>query len=264
MASEMPGQDDAAATQRDLPEFDPQALAKELLRSATTGALATLDASGAPFASLVTVATDADGRPLLLLSRLATHTRQLETDDRASLLLARIGRGDPLAHPRLTLNGRAQRLARDSAEGARARRRFLAHHPKAELYADFGDFAFWRLDPAAGHLNGGFARAAELGCAELLTDLSDARGVLEVEEGALAHMNADHADAITLYGEVLLRAGKGRWRLAGLDPEGLDLDRGGELRRLVFPGRVRTADELRAMLVVLAKEARAAGRKPEA
>ena len=256
MTSEMAGQDEGAA--RPPPEFDARALAKELLRSALTGALATLGAEGAPFTSLTTVATDADGRPLLLLSRLAAHTRHLEADPRASLLLARIGRGDPLAHPRLTLTGRLERLERASDEGVRARRRFLAHHPKAELYADFGDFAFWRLTPAAAHLNGGFARAAEPSPEDVLTDISDAGSLVEAEESAIAHMNADHAEAVALYGTVLLQAGKGPWRLCGVDPEGIDLAGAGELRRLAFPRRLRTPDELRATLAALAKEARAA------
>jgi putative heme iron utilization protein len=260
MASDMTGQDGAGPNESPAraaaPEFDAKSLAKELLRSATTGALATLD-GGAPFSTLVTVATDSDGRPLLLLSRLAAHTRHLEADPRASLLLARIGRGDPLAHPRLTLNGRAERLERGGADGARARRRFLAHHPKAELYADFGDFSFWRLDPHSVHLNGGFARAAALSAADILTDLADAQSLVDAEESAVAHMNADHAEALALYGSVLLDAGKGNWRLAGIDPEGIDLERGGESRRLVFPRPLRTPQELRATLAALAQEARA-------
>jgi putative heme iron utilization protein len=263
MASEATSQDEAQA-RRAAPEFDARSLGKELLRSATTAALATLDAGGAPFSTLTTVATDSDGRPLLLMSRLAAHTRHLEADPRASLLLARIGRGDPLAHPRLTVNGRSMKLDRASEEGARARRRFLAHHPKAELYTDFGDFAFWRIDCDAAHLNGGFARAAELAPSELLTDVSDAQSLIAAEEDALSHMNQDHAEAVALYGSALLRAGKGPWRLAGLDPEGLDIDGGGEMRRLAFPQRVRTQDELRAMLVSLAKEARAAPTSQEA
>ena len=105
------------------------------------GALATLDReSGFPFASLVTVATDQDGSPLLLLSRLASHTVNLDADPRASLLLAETGKGDPLAHPRLTVIGRAERV-----EGPNFRSRFLARHPKAALYADFADFSFVRL-----------------------------------------------------------------------------------------------------------------------
>jgi putative heme iron utilization protein len=255
MADKANGQEEVAA-RRAAPDFDPKSMAKELLRSATTGALATLDAAGAPFTTLTTVATDGDGRPILLLSKLAAHTRHLEDDGRASLLLARIGRGDPLAHPRLTLAGVARRLERGSEEGERLRRRFLSHHPKAELYADFGDFAFWRLDPTTVHLNGGFARAAELAPAELLADISDARDLVEAEPDALAHMNEDHADAVALYGTVLLGGSSGKWRLAGIDPEGLDLENGGEFRRLAFPRRLRNPEELRSTLAALAKKAR--------
>jgi heme iron utilization protein len=256
MATGTVEQGESAAT-RAVPEFDAKPLAKALLRGVGSGALATLDRSGAPFSTLTTVATDIDGRPLLLLSRLAAHTRHLEADARASLLLARIGRGDPLAHPRLTLNGRASRLERESVEGKRARRRFLNAHPKAELYAGFGDFSFWRLDPMEAHLNGGFARAASLSASELLTDVAEAQALVLAEEGALAHMNQDHAGAIGLYATALLGAEPGPWRLTGLDPEGCDLAQGDERKRLAFPRPVQTPDELRAVLVTLAKEARA-------
>ena len=256
MASDGGGQDEARE-RRQGPDFDAKSLAKSLLRATATGALATLDAAGTPFSTLVTVATDADGRPILLLSQLAAHTRHLESDGRASLLLARLGRGDPLAHPRLTLNGITHRLDRESEDGERARRRFLACHPKAALYADFGDFSFWRLDLADTHLNGGFARAAQLPGSELLTDLSGAEALVAAEEGAVVHMNADHAAAVSLYATVLLGAGSGPWRLTGLDPEGCDLAFGEERRRLTFPQAVHTPDALRAVLVGLAKEARA-------
>ena len=256
MASGTPEPDDQEAP-RAVRDFDPLALAKALLRSVGSGALATLDPQGAPFSSLTAVATDVDGRPLLLLSRLAAHTSHLENDARASLLLARIGRGDPLAHPRLTLNGRAYRLERESDEGKRARRRFLRAHPKAELYAGFADFSFWRLDPAQAHLNGGFARAAQLSGAELMTELGDAQELVSAEEGALAHMNEDHAEAIALYTTALLGAPAGPWRLTGLDPEGCDLAQGDERRRLAFSQKVHTLAELRAVLVGLADEARA-------
>ncbi|MFI5012129.1 MAG: HugZ family protein [Hyphomicrobiales bacterium] len=265
MATRTTGQVEAGGEPRAAPEFDAGSLAKSLLRATAAGALATLDADGAPFSTLTTVATDVDGRPLLLLSRLAAHTRHLEVDGRCSLLLARIGRGDPLAHPRLTLNAMALRLDRASADGVRARQRFLKHHPKAELYADFGDFSFWRLDPVEGHLNGGFARAAKLPGRELLTDVSRAQALIAAEEEALAHMNADHAEAIGLYATALLGAEAGRWRLVGIDPEGCDLACGDERRRLAFPRPLDTPEELRAMLAALAKEARAkaAGREAE-
>src|SRR6201997_5151401 len=111
-------------------DFAPKVLAKSLLRSIRAGTLGTLDRNtGHPFASLVNVATDVDGAPLILISRLSTHTANLEVDGRASLLLAATGKGDPLAHPRLTLLGSFAQLGRDDADTTRVRRRFLARHP---------------------------------------------------------------------------------------------------------------------------------------
>src|SRR5277367_3787462 len=154
-------------------DFDPRTVAKELLRAARSGTLATLDRNtGHPFASLVNVATDSDGGPLILTSRLSTHTANLEADGRASLLLAATGKGDPLAHPRLTLLGSFVQVARNDTREPQLRRRFLARHPKSELYAGFGDFSFWRLGVVSAHLNGGFARAADLKGADVLTNVA--------------------------------------------------------------------------------------------
>jgi putative heme iron utilization protein len=240
------------------PDFDPKSIAKELLRTTRAGALATIDRNtGHPFASLVNVASDADGAPLILISRLSTHTANLEIDGRASLLLATAGKGDPLAHPRLTLIGTFRRLARDDEREPRARRRFLAHHPKSELYAGFADFSFWRLDAVSAHLNGGFARAADLTAADVMTDVSGADDLLAAEAGAVAHMNDDHAEAVRLYATKLLGAEDGAWRLTGLDPEGLDLAHGDAVLRLKFWHPVLTAEQLRKVVVELAAQARA-------
>jgi heme iron utilization protein len=234
------------------PAFDAQGLAKTLLRETRAGALATLDrASGFPFASLVTVATAPDGSPIMLLSRLSAHTLNLEADPRATLLLSRAGKGDPLAHPRLTVVGRAER-----SQEPGLRRRFLARHPKAELYADFPDFSFFRLTLEAAALNGGFARAATLTAAELVTPLDGAEGLIEAEAGACAHMNEDHADALALYAERLCKAGPGDWRATGIDPDGLDLAAGDRTARLPFPERITDAGALRRVLKRLADEAR--------
>ena len=92
------------------------------------------------------VATDVDGSPVILTSRLSTHTANLEHDGRASILLAETGKGDPLAHPRLSVLGAFAQIEKESADEARVRRRFLARHPKSELYVGFGDFSFWRHD----------------------------------------------------------------------------------------------------------------------
>jgi putative heme iron utilization protein len=239
-------------------DFAPVAVAKTLLRATRAGTLATLDRNtGHPFASLVNVATDADGAPLILVSRLATHTANLEVDTRASLLLAETGKGDALAHPRLTVLGSFVPVAREGADDARVRRRFLARHPKSELYAGFGDFAFWRMQVASAHLNGGFARAADLTAAEVLTDLAGAEKLVETEESAIAHMNADHAAACQLYATRLLGAAEGDWRCVGVDPEGIELQYGQTALRLAFPQRVTGPDELRAVLKQLAEKARA-------
>lgn len=232
--------------------FDAAGTGKHLLRTVRAGALATIDRqTGAPFASLVTVATDIDGAPLFLMSDLSGHAANLAADPRASLLLAAAGKGDPLAHPRLTVSGRIERTAEP-----RVRRRFLLRHPKAELYADFGDFSFRRLEVDGAHLNGGFARAAQLGPAELLSDLSLHEGLVEAEEGAVAHMNDDHREALRLYATRLAGAPDGEWRASGCDPEGLDLIAGDLTARVRFPTEVRDAGTLRRVLVALAADAR--------
>src|ERR1041385_4063568 len=237
--------------------FDPRALAQVLLRATRAGTLGTLDRNtGHPFASLVNVATDIDGSPVILTSRLSTHTANLEADGRASVLLAETGKGDPLAHPRLTVLGTFAPIGKDSADEMRVRRRFLARHPKSELYAGFGDFSFWRMTVAAVHLNGGFARAADLAAADLMTDLAGADEMVAAEEGAVAHMNADHAEATRLYATKLLAEEDGPWRISGLDPDGADLTAGDRTARLAFPQRITTAGALRQILVELAKKAR--------
>jgi putative heme iron utilization protein len=245
------------------PDFDAKSAAKMLLRSVRAGALATIDRNtGHPFGSLVNVATESDGSPLILVSRLSTHTANLEADSRASVLLAAAGKGDPLAHPRLTVLGRFVPIAREQPDEPRLRRRFLARHPKAELYAGFADFAFWRLLIASAHLNAGFARAADLAAADVITNISDAEDLIEAEASAIAHMNEDHAEAVQLYATKFLGAQsgaqEGAWRVTGLDPDGLDLVRSETLLRLPFRERVTTARQLRDVLADLAKQARSA------
>lgn len=239
-------------------DFDAITIAKGLLRATRAATLATLDRNtGHPFASLVNVATDLDGSPLILVSRLSTHTANLERDGRASLLLASGGRGDPLAHPRLTVLGTFAPVVRAADAEARIRRRFLARHPKSELYAGFADFSFWRMSVASAHLNAGFARAADLNGSEILTDLSGSESLLAAEDTAVAHMNDDHAEAVRLYATNLLGGEDGPWRLTGLDPEGLDLALGDLTLRLPFAERLTCAGSLRKAVVELAAAARA-------
>lgn len=139
----------------------PAKAARALLAAASQATLATtLSASGArdrdgwPFASLVLIAHDDGGSPLLLLSDLAEHSRNIAADDRVSLLIdGTAGHDDPLTGPRLTVLGRARRSA-----DANHRQRFLARHPEAALYADFNDFAVYRIALDRAHLVAGFGR----------------------------------------------------------------------------------------------------------
>lgn len=199
--------------------------AKLLLRGARTGTLATLN-DGSPFATLIGVASDWDGAPLFLMSELARHTRNLHADPRASLLLtSEGGRGDPLNHPRLTLNGIVRRR-----EGGDGRERYVRRNPKSKLYVNFSDFSLRRLDIAAVHFNGGFGRADPLTPSDLLA-LGDPAALIAAEPTLLAEAAAlGDAALARLAGDKRRRV----WRPVGIDPEGLDLASAGETGRAAF------------------------------
>jgi heme iron utilization protein len=224
------------------------ATARSLVRRGLKAALATLDSgSGHPFASLVTVATEPDGTPVFLVSRLALHTRNLLVDQRASLLVnGTDGGGDPLAGARITLMGHA-----GPATGATTRSRFLARHPTAASYANFADFAFYRLTLERAHFVGGFGRIRSLGAAELLLPVDDAADLLASEAEIVAQVNRDHSAEVGLLAVRLAGGPPGRWRLTGLDPGGLDLMFGGHTRRVEFPSPVKTARAAKQQLVRL-------------
>lgn len=237
-------------------DFDPAKLAKSLLRRSRQGALATLMAgSGDPYCSLVNLASHPDGSPILLISRLAVHTRNILADSRVSLMLDERVPGDPLEGARIMLSGRAETAAEGELE--LVRRRYLAAHPSAEDFVSFTDFSFVRIRPTGTHLVAGFGRIVDLKPERFLTDLSGAEELLEAEAGAVEHMNADHRDTMKLYATRLLGAAGADWRCTGCDPEGLDMQCGQSVLRLDFPDRIASGQALRKMLAKLAGEARA-------
>jgi putative heme iron utilization protein len=239
-------------------DFDPRNLAKSLLRRRRQGALATLMAgSGDPYCSLVNVASHADGSPILLISRLAVHTRNILADPRVSLMLDERAAGDPLEGARIMLAGRAEEAS--AGELDTLRRRYLNAHPSAENFANFKDFSFFRIRPSGAHLVAGFGRIVDLEPEQFLTDIGDAGALLEAEQGAVEHMNADHREAMNLYATRLLGAEAADWRCTGCDPEGIDLQAGSATLRLDFSERVTGPGELRKILVKLAEQARAKG-----
>lgn len=232
---------------------------RRLLRRARSGTLATaLAGEGWPYASLVTVAFDCDVSPILLFSNLSDHTRNLQADPRASLLIeAASRRANPQTGPRVTILGR---IAKTGDE--RHRRRFLARHPEAARYAGFADFNFHWMTVERAHYVGGFARAVWIDGDRVGLDGQAAAAIAGCEADVIQHMNGDHADALDLYANALLgRAGKG-WTMVGLDPDGVDLRRGGAFARLDFDQPVGDASAVRAELVRLAGEARRRGSAP--
>jgi heme iron utilization protein len=236
-------------------DFNPSKAVKSLLRRSRQGALATLMAgSGDPYCSLVNVATHPDGSPILLISRLAIHTRNLLADDRVSLMLDERVEGDPLEGSRIMLSGRAEEL---TSNREIVRQRYLNAHPTAEVFVDFKDFSFFRIQPTGTHLVAGFGRILDLKPEQFLIEISDAGALLEAEQSAVEHMNTDHQEALGLYAARLLGATTADWRCSGIDPEGIDLQAGNRTLRLDFPERVTSPGELRKMLVRLAEQARA-------
>ena len=228
--------------------------ARTLIRRAFKGSLASLDSpSGAPYASLITLATDPGGAPIFLISTLARHTRNLLEDARASILIdGTDAAADPLQGARLTLSGTAEKV-----NGETVKARFLARHPEAALYADFPDFSFWRLAVEGAHYIGGFGRIVDLAATDLLVSLEGADALLEAEPGIVAHMNEDHADAIALYALAFTGGDPGPWRMTGIDPQGCDIALGADGRRIPFATRILTPGDARKELVRLAEEARA-------
>jgi putative heme iron utilization protein len=237
--------------------FEPFHAAISVLRGAGTGALGTLTAAGGPFASFVSVATDVDGTPLLLISRLAVHTANLARDPRCSLLLVAPGGegGDPLAGARVTLEGTAERVTREAPELARLTRRFLARHPEAAGYAAFADFGVFRIAVERAHLVAGFGRIHTLAGADLIVP-DGAADFVAAEAGIVEHLNEDHADTLRLYATRLLGQADGTWTAVAADPDGIDMENGGGVARLGFPKRQSAVMGVRYALKALADEAR--------
>lgn len=236
-------------------DVKPARLVRSLLARSRQGALASLmPGSGDPYCSLVNVASAPDGAPILLISRLAVHTRNILADPRVSLMLDERAPGDPLEGARIMLAGVAEEAGDDTDL---LKRRYLAAHPSAGEFVGFKDFAFFRIKPKGVHLVAGFGRIVDLAPKDFLTDLTGAEALLEAEPDIVAHMNADHMDTMNLYAVKLLNSTDGEWRCTGCDPEGLDLQDDRRTLRLDFPERITAPGTLRQALKALADRARA-------
>jgi heme iron utilization protein len=229
--------------------------ARRLIRSCDRAALATRGSDDWPYSSLVMSAALHSGAPVLLMSDLAEHSRNIRSDDRISLLYDGTGGlDDPLTGARVSIQGRAARVDENQTHRTH-RARFLARHRSAEDYADFGDFHFYEITVARAHLVAGFGRIEWAPADTILMNPQDSAELTAAEADILAHMNTDHRDAIQLYA-----ASKGAteedWRMTGIDPEGVDIARTGQILRLEFSEIVLDSTSARRELVQLVETAR--------
>ena len=232
--------------------------ARTLVAAISTGTLCTLaiEPAGYPYGSFVTVAFD-KGTPIFLISALAEHTKNLQQDPRASLLVAESGAADPLANGRVTMLGPCTRVDED---GGRARAAFLAAHPNSAYYADFRDFGFWKLQVDSVRYIGGYGRMSWVGKDEWQAAEPDPLGPSAA--GIIAHMNSDHADALVLYCKAFSKATEiTSASMTGIDQYGFEMsaktDKGPRPVRLAFTTPVRTPQEARAALIAKLNDARA-------
>ena len=227
-------------------------LARNLMRAHDSAALATtLPDDGHPFASLVLVAVDYDASPILLLSDLAEHARNIAADDRVSLLFdGTRGLPSPLTGARVSVQGQVER-----SEAPHLRQRFLARHGDAAAYVDFADFAIYRVAVARGHLVAGFGEIEWIDRDDLLYRGPGLHEMKSWEAGAVRHMNEDHNEAIQRFAQSLSGTEESGWAMTGCDPEGCDLRRGGAVLRLDFATPANDADSLRRRLMAMARNA---------
>ncbi|MBY4609757.1 pyridoxamine 5'-phosphate oxidase family protein [Rhizobium sp. 9T] len=230
-----------------LRETDDEArkLARVLLRSARHAAIAVLDPeTGFPSASRVLLATDIDGTPVILVSRLSAHTKALARDPRASLLTGEPGKGDPLAYGRLTTQCVAEPVEHGHRIHERIRTRFLDRHPKAKLYIDFPDFLFFRLKPERASLNGGFGRAYHLDGSDLVIQSPANEAIAAKAAETVRELVERHPDVAATLAVRLNAPESPSWRICGVDPAGFEIISGDFLMRYEFETLAADSDHI--------------------
>ena len=207
---------------------DSALLGRRLMRASDRAALAT-SLRGAPYASLVLVAADLDASPLLLLSDLAQHSRNIAADPRVSLLLdGTDGHADRLDGTRLSVLGQAEAVGDPDLLA-----RFTGRHPSSALFAGFADFRLYRIAVERGHLVAGFGHIEWIEREQLLF-AGHTAAIAAAEPALLKHLNeTGEAPIDRLAQHELGLMGEG-WRVIGIDPEGIDLRLAAAVARLDF------------------------------
>ncbi len=255
--------------------------ARQLVRSALKGYLSTeFDSKNfqniktqmyKPFSysTFTLAAFDYDLSPILLLSDLSEHTRNIKEKNSASLMLCEERKlykffpkfdnkfssyEDPMSRPRVTLIGKLKKTS-DSND----RKRFISRHPASNLYANFKDMNFYKMDIKSAHLIGGFAQVKWFTSDEILC--KNISNFKNSEENIISHMNSSHKTSIKMYinnlmqNELSSAQRKGDWNITGVDPDGFDLRKKQTTARYFFEKEISNAAKLRGVFVNLHKKA---------
>lgn len=235
-------------------DLTPSIIARRVVRSCDRGALATVarGGEGHPYVSLVLAAFDHQGSPLIFVSDLAEHTKNLVRDNRVSFLLEQTaGLEDPLSGSRVTLLGTIAR-----SEDPHLRERFFRRHPHARRYDQAHDFALYKMQVSRIHLVAGFGQIHWIPGGDYLLDNSYALPLVEEEANIVEHMNTDHTEALSIYAALYTGREETGWMMTGIDPEGIDLRRRESVLRVPLERRVHDSQSARAVLIELLHTAR--------
>ena len=256
----MPTSDSSADSRADSPNApssgprpDRGREARCFVRAHPHGVLSTLSKrlQGAPFGSIAPFVLDHEGCPVILISTLAEHTRNLAADPRCSLIAHPCAQ-DPQAAGRVTLVGQAERLPDKHALGPRYLRRF----PEAQEYFGMHDFHFHRLRVQAVRYIGGFGSIHWIDSADFAPPTNS---LAEAEESILEHMNTDHEANLRAYCRHVHGMQPARVRMIGVDVDGFDLRADETVLRFDFEAPAPDAGAVRDALVALARASREAG-----
>lgn len=232
-----------------------RALAKHLIRTARFGALAVNSNNpGFPSVSRTLVGLDTDGAPLILVSELSIHTKAIIADNKVSILLGEPGKGDPVAHPRITITCKANWIERTDPRFKNLRARFISRHPKAALYVDFADFRFYRLEPVSADLNGGFGKAFALSPNDFLLKNKIEDEIASAEMKLISKFNNDHARDMALIASAYLGDDEKNWRLMDIDCDGVGLAKSDRIIRVNYTQKPASLQELETCIVNLANQ----------
>lgn len=231
--------------------------AKLLLRQQKDGFLCTLSkrVAGWPFGSIAPYALDASGAPILFISTIAEHTKNIEADNRVSFLVQESPEGgDSQAKGRITLMGRATRVSAEDIPSVRAR--YLSRVPSAASYSEAHDFAYYRISPEHVRFIGGFGKIFWLPAEKVRLDAA-ADPLAKAAGGIIEHMNSDHADAIKNYCRAFKSLSPASAKMISVDQFGFDVECSEPNVRVRFDfDQPATPASIRAVVVEMAKRAR--------